>query len=436
MKIAVVGMGKIGLPLAVQYAKKENTVIGIDINPKTVELINKGLEPFPEEAHLKEYLADVVGKGLLKATLDYADGIKNADVVVVVVPLFVNDKAEPEFSAMDQATALIGSNLKKGSLICYETTLPIGTTRTRFVPSLEKQSGLQAGVDFNVVFSPERVFTGRIFEDLRKYPKIVGGITQECTNMGVNFYTQVLDFDIREDLPKPNGVWAVESTESAEFVKLAETTYRDVNIALANQFAMYADKIGVDVYEVIDSSNSQKFSHIHQPGISVGGHCIPIYPQFYLWSDPEASIVRKARETNSQMPMYFINEILKSFSSLKNLNVLVLGISYRANVKEIAFSGAVDLKNILAESGAKVFAMDPFYTKSEINEIGFEYGDDASQAFDVVILHTNHREFSEIDFKKFSKGTKLLDGRNFYSKEKVPSDIDFFKFGNLTKGKY
>jgi UDP-N-acetyl-D-glucosamine dehydrogenase len=436
MNIAVVGMGKIGLPLAVQYAKKGNTVIGIDINPKTIELINQGLEPFPEEAHLKEYLADVVSRGLLKATLDYAEGVKNADVVVVVVPLFVNDKAEPEFSAMDQATALIGSNLKKGSLICYETTLPIGTTRTRFVPLLEKQSGLKAGTDFNVVFSPERVFTGRIFEDLRRYPKIVGGITQDCTNKGVNFYSQVLDFDLRDDLTKPNGVWAVESAESAEFVKLAETTYRDVNIALANQFAMYADKIGVNVYEVIESSNSQKFSHIHEPGISVGGHCIPIYPQFYLWSDPEASIVRKARETNSQMPRYFVNEILKSFDTFKNLKVLILGISYRANVKEIAFSGAVELKNILVDSGAKVFALDPFYTKSEINEIGFEYEEDLSKGFDAVILHTNHREFSEIDFKKFSKGTKLLDGRNFYSKEKVPSGIDYFKFGNLTKGKY
>jgi nucleotide sugar dehydrogenase len=436
MNIAVVGMGKIGLPLAVQYAKKGNTVIGIDINPKTIELINQGLEPFPEEAHLKEYLADVVSRGLLKATLDYAEGVKNADVVVVVVPLFVNDKAEPEFSAMDQATALIGSNLKKGSLICYETTLPIGTTRTRFVPLLEKQSGLKAGTDFNVVFSPERVFTGRIFEDLRRYPKIVGGITQDCTNKGVNFYSQVLNFDLRDDLTKPNGVWAVESAESAEFVKLAETTYRDVNIALANQFAMYADKIGVNVYEVIESSNSQKFSHIHEPGISVGGHCIPIYPQFYLWSDPEASIVRKARETNSQMPRYFVNEILKSFDTFKNLKVLILGISYRANVKEIAFSGAMELKNILVDSGAKVFALDPFYTKSEINEIGFEYEEDLSKGFDAVILHTNHREFSEIDFKKFSKGTKLLDGRNFYSKEKVPSGIDYFKFGNLTKGKY
>jgi len=434
MKITVVGMGKIGLPLAVQYAKKGNTVTGVDINAKTIELINQGLEPFPEEAHLKEYLADVVGRGLLTATLDYEEGIKSADVVVVVVPLFVNDKAEPEFSAMDQATQSIGSHIKKGALICYETTLPIGTTRTRFVPSLEKQSGLRVGIEFNVVFSPERVFTGRVFEDLRKYPKIVGGITQECTTKGVGFYAKVLDFDLRDDLPKPNGVWEVESTESAEFVKLSETTYRDVNIALANQFAMYADKIGVNVYQVIEAANSQKFSFIHQPGISVGGHCIPIYPQFYLWSDPEASIVRKARETNSQMPTYFINEILKSYSTLKNLKVLILGISYRANVKEIAFSGAIDLKNILLESGAKVFAVDPFYSKNEINEIGFEHGEDPSQVFDVVILHTNHQEFSKFDFSKVSNSSKLLDGRNFYSKEEVPSNIKFFKFGNVTEG--
>ena len=327
MKIAVIGMGKIGLPLAVQYAKKGNSVTGIDINPKTVDLINQGLEPFPEEAHLKEYLADVVGKGLLSATLDYEEGIKSADVVVVVVPLFVNDKAEPEFSAMDQATQSIGSYLKKGSLICYETTLPIGTTRARFVPALERQSGLKVGNDFNVVFSPERVFTGRIFEDLRKYPKIVGGITQECTTKGVGFYTKVLDFDKREYLAKPNGVWAVESTESAEFVKLAETTYRDVNIALANQFAMYADKIGVNVYQVIEAANSQKFSFIHQPGISVGGHCIPIYPHFYLWGDPTANLIKEARKLNKEMVAYCINDIQVQLGNLTNLNILVLGVS-------------------------------------------------------------------------------------------------------------
>jgi nucleotide sugar dehydrogenase len=421
MKIVVVGMGKIGLPLAVQYAKKGNTVIGIDINPKTVELINQGLEPFPEEAHLKEYLADVVGKGLLIATLDYAEGIKTADVVVVVVPLFVNDKAEPEFSAMDQATALIGSNLKKGSLICYETTLPIGTTRTRFVPSLEKQSGQKVGVDFNVVFSPERVFTGRIFEDLRKYPKIIGGITQECTNKGVNFYTQVLDFDKRDDLRKPNGVWAVESTESAEFVKLAETTYRDVNIALANQFAMYADKIGVDLYEVIESANSQKFSYIHQPGISVGGHCIPVYPQFYLSNDPSAEIVRNARALNHQMPKYSVDYI-NSKIPIANECFLIYGITYRRGVKETYLSGAFKLVQELAKHTNEIYVEDPQYNKDEITALKLKFCDNKSK-ITCIIVHTDHKEFKEINFQDYRNLKYIFYGRNVIPIDGFPFKI-------------
>ena len=412
MKIAVVGMGKIGLPLAVQYAKKGNSVTGIDINSKTVELINQGLEPFPEEAHLKEYLADVVGKGLLKATLDYAEGVKNADVVVVVVPLFVNDKAEPEFSAMDQATALIGLNLKKGSLICYETTLPIGTTRTRFVPALEKQSGMKVGIDFNVVFSPERVFTGRIFEDLRKYPKIVGGITQDCTNKGVNFYTQVLDFDIREDLTKPNGVRAVESTESAEFVKLAETTYRDVNIALANQFAMYADKIGVNVYQVIEAANSQKFSFIHQPGISVGGHCIPIYPQFYLWGDPTANLIKEARKLNKEMTAYCINDIQVQLGNLTNLNILILGVSYRNGVKESAYSGAFEIQKLLIEKNANPMFYDDLYQAEEIKNVGLRTFNGVLQDIDCVIIHNDSKFIEELFKKSLPRLRLIYFGRN------------------------
>ena len=420
MKIAVVGMGKIGLPLAVQYAKKGNSVTGIDINSKTVDLINKGLEPFPEEAHLKEYLADVVGKGLLHATLDYEEGIKSADVVVIIVPLFVNDKGEPEFSAMDRATALIGSNLKRGSLICYETTSPIGATRNRFLPSLEEQSGLKVGIDFNVVFSPERVFAGRIFEDLRKYPKIVGGITQECTNKGVSFYTKVLDFDKWEDLAKPNGVWAVESTESAEFVKLAETTYRDVNIALANQFAMHADKIGVNVYEVIESANSQKFSFIHQPGISVGGHCIPIYPQFYLSNDPTAELVRIARTVNDNMPIYSVNYI-KSKISLEEEFLLIYGITYRRGVKETYLSGIFKLIESLEKYTDKIYVDDPLYSEAEINALNLKFCTDKSK-ITCIILHTDHKEFNEINFREF-ENLKYV----FYGRDILPIDGFLFK---------
>ncbi|MFD0851846.1 nucleotide sugar dehydrogenase, partial [Actinomadura adrarensis] len=181
---------------------------------------------------------------------------------------------------------------------------PVGTTRTRWAPMLEEGSGLAAGTGFHLVFSPERVLTGRIFEDLRRYPKLVGGIDEASARHGVEFYEQVLDFDERTDLPQPNGVWDLGSAEASELAKLAETTYRDVNIGLANQFARYADTVGVDITKVIDACNTQPYSHIHMPGIAVGGHCIPVYPRMYLWNDPTATVVRSAREANAAMPEY------------------------------------------------------------------------------------------------------------------------------------
>jgi nucleotide sugar dehydrogenase len=429
MKIAVIGMGKIGLPLAVQYAKKGNSVIGVDINPKTVESINQGLEPFPEEAYLKEYLRDVVSKQKLSATLDYSEAIKPADVIIVVVPLFVNEKAEPDFVEMDKATAMIGANIKKGSLICYETTLPIGITRTRFVPSLEKNSGMKVGRDFNVVFSPERVFTGRIFEDLRKYPKIVGGITQICTEKGADFYSKVLDFDVRDDLAKPNGVWKTESTESAEFVKLAETTYRDVNIALANQFAIYADKIKVNIYEIIESANSQYFSHIHQPGISVGGHCIPVYPQFYLWGDTSATIVEDARTTNTYMPRYAVESMMNILGDLNGKNILVLGLSYRANVKESAFSGCFEVNKELKNYGAKIEVIDPLFSDKEIEDLGLKSYSGKNAEVDGIIIHTNHMEFISILKTPFPNCKAIIDGRNFLKDIQEINSIPIVRIG-------
>ncbi len=177
----------------------------------------------------------------------------------------------------------------------YETTLPVGTTRDRWKPMLEKGSGLVEGTDFHLVFSPERVLTGRVFADLRKYPKLIGGLSAAGAARATEFYEAVLDFDERPDLARANGVWDLGSAEAAELAKLAETTYRDVNIGLANQFARFAATAGIDVYQVIEASNSQPYSHIHQPGIAVGGHCIPVYPRLYLWNDPEATVVRAAR---------------------------------------------------------------------------------------------------------------------------------------------
>lgn len=424
MTVTVVGLGKIGLPLAVQYAMKGEQVFGVDINQKTVDCVNKGLEPFPEEENLKEFLADVVSAGKLKASTSTSQCVSQSDVVVVVVPLFVDGNANPDFTAMDSATVEIARGIRKGTLVAYETTLPIGTTRNRFTKIIEEITGYKVGEDFYVVFSPERVLTGRIFSDLRRYPKIVGGVSPKCSQKGLEFYKRVLDFDARPDLPQPNGVWIMDSSESAEFVKLAETTYRDVNIGLANQFAKYASTIEVDINQVISASNSQIYSHIHQPGISVGGHCIPIYPQFYLWNDPDASVVREARKTNSFMPNYCVSRIESEVGSLKGKFVAILGATYRAGVKETAFSGVFELNELLIDYQANVQVHDFILTNDEIEELKLQPATDL-QEIEIVIVH--HADPRYVEFLRnqslFPRLKVIFDGRNVFSGTKFSDNV-------------
>lgn len=411
MRIAVVALGKIGLPLAVQFASKGHEVIGVDVNPRTVELVNEGKEPFPGEAHLAEKLAELVPAGRLRATTDYAEAIPGVDAVVVVVPLFVNDETwQPDFAWMDQATKSLAAHLTPGTIVSYETTLPVGTLRGRFKPMIEQISGLEEGRDFTLIFSPERVLTGRVFADLRRYPKLVGGLSEDGTRRGIALYQQLLDFDVREDLPQPNGVWDMGSAEAAEMAKLAETTYRDVNIGLANQFAVYADKIGVDVQRVIDACNSQPYSHIHRPGIAVGGHCIPVYPRLYLSTDPDASVVRTARSFNATMPQYVVDRAKEILGDLSGLRVVVLGASYRGKVKETAFSGVFPTVDALRAAGAQVLVQDPMYTDEELEGFGWQPYH-LGENVDVAIVQADHPEYSKLTPADLPGVRLLLDGR-------------------------
>lgn len=411
MRIAVVALGKIGLPLAVQFASKGHEVIGVDVNPRTVELVNEGKEPFPGEAHLAEKLAELVPAGRLRATTDYAEAIPGVDAVVVVVPLFVNDETwQPDFGWMDEATKSLAAHLTPGTIVSYETTLPVGTLRGRFKPMIEQISGLEEGRDFTLIFSPERVLTGRVFADLRRYPKLVGGLSEDGTRRGIALYQQLLDFDVREDLPKPNGVWDMGSAEAAEMAKLAETTYRDVNIGLANQFAVYADKIGVDVQRVIDACNSQPYSHIHRPGIAVGGHCIPVYPRLYLSTDPDASVVRTARSFNATMPQYVVDRAKEILGDLTGLRVVVLGASYRGKVKETAFSGVFPTVDALRAAGAQVLVQDPMYTDEELEGFGWQPYH-LGENVDVAIVQADHPEYSKLAPADLPGVRLLLDGR-------------------------
>lgn len=409
MNICVVALGKIGLPLAVQFASSGHKVVGADVDATVVDLVNRGVEPFPGEADLQDKMRAAVDAGLLSATTDTTAAVAEADAVVIVVPLFVAADGTPSWQWMDAATEAVARGLKPGTLVSYETTLPVGTTRDRFGPRLEELSGLRAGEDFHLVFSPERVLTGRVFADLRKYPKLVGGINQASTDAAIAFYEAVLQFDERPDLPRPNGVWDLGPSEASEFAKLAETTYRDVNIGLANQFARYADQIGVDVLKVIEASNSQPYSHIHLPGIAVGGHCIPIYPRLYLWNDPAATVVSAAREANAGMPQYAVDLLAAAHGDLTGLSVLVLGAAYRGAVKETAFSGVFPLVEDLRARGAVPYVADPMYTPEELEKLGLpaHRGEDVAAA----VIQADHPEYRALTPDDLPGVRLLVDGR-------------------------
>ena len=410
--VAVVGLGKIGLPLAVQYASRGHRVLGCDINPEVVDLVNAGREPFPGEENLGESLGRAINAGSLRATTNTREAVHQSRAVIVVVPVAVDASGSVDFSYMDRAVEDIGLSLQAETIVCFETTVPVGTTRLRFTPALERLSGMNASEDFFVAFSPERVLTGRVFADLRRYPKLVGGIDQRSSEYAADLYSDLLDFDIREDLGRPNGVWNMGSSEAAELAKLAETTYRDVNIALANTFAMFSERIGVDVRPIIEACNSQSFSHIHDPGVSVGGHCIPVYPHLYLANDPDAALVREARGVNSAMPQHVVQRLEKLLGSLGGLRVVILGASYRGQVKETAFSGVFALAEELSTRGAVPLVHDPMFTEDELRTLGLEPFESGAPA-DAAILHANHDEYRQWHPSNIPGIKVLIDGRSW-----------------------
>jgi UDP-N-acetyl-D-glucosamine dehydrogenase len=406
MKVGVIGLGHIGLPLAVQYASRGHDVLGVDIDRRIVDTLNGGESPHQDEDALVERVPRLVAEGRLRAaTWDDADGLREVDAVVVIVPLVVDAERQIDFRPIDAATRDLAGRIGPGALVIYETTLPVGTTRERFGPMLTEGSGLVLDESLFLAFSPERVLVGRVFLDLQRYPKIVGGTSEESTRRAVAFYRAALE-DGAE-------VWAVANAEAAEMTKLAETTYRDVNIAYANELARAASRHGIDVSEVIGAANSQPYSHIHQPGLGVGGHCIPVYPHFLFNDDPELRIPPLAREINEAMGAWAVDLVEDRLGSLDGASVLVLGVAYRGDVREDAFSSAFPLRDELLAAGARVYAHDPYFDDDHLRGLGFEpYDLDAAEPVRVAILQAAHAAYLELEPARLPGLELVVDGRN------------------------
>jgi nucleotide sugar dehydrogenase len=400
MRIAVVGTGKIGQPLAALYASRGHDVIGADCSSAVVGAIRAGRATIVNESGLDALVAEANAAGRLSATTDTAEAVAASEAVVVAVPMLIDGRQGLDYRMLDAAFADIARGLQPGTLVLLETTVPVGDTRRRFGACLQR-GGLRLGRDFGLAFSPERVQSGTIFRDLATYPKVVGGVDEESGRRAEQFYRDVLGVPVLR----------LSSSEAAEFCKLAESVYRDVNIGLANELALSAERLGVDIGEVIAAANSEPQSHLHQPGIGVGGHCMPVYPYFLLAAG-EHPIVAAGRAANEAMPAHAVRLLSERLGSLAGRTILILGLAYRPGVKEAMLSPATALASLLEDAGASAIVHDPLFSDAEIRALGLHPSPLACPEADALVLQTYHPEYRALDLSGYPRCRVVLDGRN------------------------
>ncbi|HEX5370140.1 MAG TPA: nucleotide sugar dehydrogenase [Dehalococcoidia bacterium] len=400
-RVAVIGLGKIGLPLAALYAGKGADVIGCDISAEVVESVNAGRSHVGGEPGLAEAVAAAHASGRLRATTDTTAAVAQTEVVVIMVRIGIDAAGHADFHYLDLAASAVGKRLKAGTLVILESTVPVGATRTRLGRRLTGASGLDTG-GFRLAYSPERVSSGSIFRDLGTYPKLVGGIDATSTEAAAAFYESVLDAPVMR-LP---------DTETAEFAKLAESIYRDMNIALANELARAAESLGVDYAVAAQAGNSQPYSHLHAPGLGVGGHCIPVYP-YFLTQAVDAPLIALSREVNDAMASHGVERLAEALDGgLEGKTVLILGLAYRGGVKEAELSSAFLVADALAQHGAHVLVHDPLFTPDEIRAYGLEASPlPPVVPVDAIVLQAAHPEYAGLDYGAIADCRAVLDGR-------------------------
>jgi len=410
-KIGIIGLGYVGLPLAVEFAKAGFKVTGIDINPERVDQINKG------ESYLNDLTEEnaktLVNNKKLEATSDY-EVLSRLDVILICVPTPLTKMREPDISPISESCQQIAKYLKGGRLVILESTTYPGTTTEAVLPILQS-SGLIVGQDFFLAFSPERIDPGRKDFTIKNTPKIVGGVTSNCTILARTLYEQIVD-----------RVIPVSSPKVAEMAKLLENIYRVVNIALVNELAILSDRMGIDIWEVIDAASTKPFGFTpFFPGPGLGGHCIPIDPFYLAWKARKFGLNTKfielAGEINTNMPYYVVSKITKALNSRKkSLNsseILILGIAYKPDIKDIRGAPALKIIELLQNEGATVKYNDPYVPQLKVNgEVldSISLKNPVLKDVDCAVIVTNH---SSYDYEWIAKNAKLIiDTRNALKK--------------------
>jgi UDP-N-acetyl-D-glucosamine dehydrogenase len=403
--VGVVGLGYVGLPLAVEYAKAGFQVTGIDLNAGKVERIKEGVSYVGDVS--TEEVSQLVTSGKLHATTDFSV-VRDLDTINIAVPTPLRKTKDPDMSYIDSACREIARYFHPGLLVILESTTYPGTTDELVLPMLE-QSGLKVGRDFFLCFSPERVDPGNAIYQTKNIPKVVGGVTPECTEMGRLFYSQALEH-----------VVPVSSTRVAEMVKLLENTFRMINIGLANEIAIMCDGMGINVWEVIDAAATKPFGFMpFYPGPGLGGHCIPIDPFYLSWKTKQAGIearfIELAGYINGQMPHFAVQKVQNALNDcskpLKNSKVLIFGASYKRDIDDLRESPALDVMLLLERHGAIVSYCDPYVPEMNlggrtVKAVGEEMASDA----DCVVIVTDHTVF---DYAKLVERAPLIvDTRN------------------------
>jgi UDP-N-acetyl-D-glucosamine dehydrogenase len=420
-EIAILGLGYVGLPLAVVFGEAGFKVTGVDPDTRKVDLLNKGESYIPDVK--TEAVAALVKSGRLKATTDFSV-LKDVDAVSICVPTPLRKTGDPDLSFIVSATDGLAPYAHPGMVVVLESSTYPGTTREMVLPRLEG-NGLKVGENLFIAFSPERVDPGREDWTTKNTPKVVGGITEDCSDVATAWYEQALDTVIR-----------VSTSEAAEMAKLLENTFRMINIGLVNELAIMCERLGVDVWEVIDAAASKPFGFMKfTPGPGLGGHCIPIDPLYLSWKmkafNYNARFIELASEINTNMPRYVVSRMLEAMNDrgilLKGSRVLVLGAAYKPDIDDVRESPALDVIGLLRKKGAQVEYHDPYIPHIHHEYDGWKMDSvkdmmKSVREADAVIIVTNHKVYdyaAVVKDAKFVFDTRNATGKFAKGNEKV-----------------